>query len=125
MKKTNAILSLIMVLGCQLALASPAISGDWCQNKYDDFNAVMTILGNGDVRRAMVGVEAGESGYFESGFISVGASNVTMELSGQAISIYDIKVKKHWLTAQETLNIKYNDQEDEIFNRCQLTWSKL
>lgn len=123
MKKTNAILALFLVLGCQMALASTSISGDWCQNKFDDFNAVMTISENGEIRRAMVGVEAGESGYFETGFVSVGASNITMTLSGQDVSVYDIKVKKNWLTGQETLNIKYNDQDDEIFNRCKLNWS--
>ena len=125
MKKISIFTALFLLSASPMAYATSSLSGDWCQNTYNDFNMVMTISENGDIKRTMVGVEAGETGRLQEGFISVGASNITMELSGQPVSVYNVEVKKHWFTQKETLHIDYNDTNNEIYDRCVLNWTDI
>ncbi len=107
-------------------MANTKIAGDWCQKQFTDFNAVMTISDQGDILRATVGVKDGETFGFERGFISVGASNIEMQLSGQPIAVFDVKLKKaNWLKRRDTLKIQYADGVVEIFKSCTLDWKPI
>ncbi len=125
MKKMLILAITILLTMAQGANASSLATGDWCQNTYDDFNDVMTIDQNGNVKRATVGNDAGESFGFVTGTLFVGASNVSMELGGESVSIYNIGVNTHWLTGKKTLHIDYSDRTDEVFEACKIQWSKV
>ncbi len=125
MKKMFILTITVLLTMAQAANASSLAIGDWCQNTYDDFNDVMTIDQNGTVKRATVGNEAGESFGFVTGTLFVGASNVSMEMDGEALSIYDIRVNTHWITGKKTLHIDYSDRTDEVFEACKIEWSKV
>lgn len=132
MKIKTLITTCFFLSACQVAIGSDNLAGDWCEDNDRDTKVVMTIFDNGDIQRGKTRGLSDEPHKIEKGFLSVGASSVTMSLDGKDISVDDIFVntqkRKWWSKSEDTirkLHIFYSDKADETYVGCKVEWKEI